>query len=124
VLGSGVGKPGAEVRWGVAGRMATAWAVTLPSAGIVGAISYLLVHSLGGYLGVIVGFTLLSAAALAIWLRSRKVRVDHTNVNSEWEGGLTAGLPTTNGRPPTPETAPQRTTATSDAGPLSNVHMP
>lgn len=100
VLGSGVGKPGAEVRWGVAGRMATAWAVTLPSAGIVGALTYLLVHGIGGYLGVIVGFTLLSAAALAIWLQSRKVRIDHTNVNHEWEGNLTAGLESTNGHVP------------------------
>lgn len=98
VLGSGVGKPGAEVRWGVAGRMATAWAVTLPSAGVVGALTYVLVHSIGGYLGVIVGFTLLSAAALAIWLQSRKVRIDHTNVNSDWAGNLTAGLEPTDGR--------------------------
>lgn len=97
VLGSGVGKPGADVRWGVAGRMATAWLVTLPSAGIVGALTYLLVHRIGGYLGVIVGFTLLSATALAIWLQSRKVRVDHNNVNNEWEGNLTAGLESTNG---------------------------
>ena len=29
ILGTGVGKRGAEVRWGVAGRMATAWLVTL-----------------------------------------------------------------------------------------------
>ena len=41
ILGSGVGKPGAQVRWGLAGRMVTAWLITLPSAGIVGA-SYLL----------------------------------------------------------------------------------
>jgi inorganic phosphate transporter, PiT family len=71
VLGSGVGKPGAEVRWGVAGRMATTWLVTLPLAGAVGAVTYLLVHVIGGYLGVIVGFVLLAAALLAIWLRSR-----------------------------------------------------
>ncbi|WP_082969177.1 inorganic phosphate transporter [Mycobacterium kyorinense] len=100
VLGSGVGKPGAEVRWGVAGRMATAWGVTLPSAGIVGAVTYVLVNSIGGYLGVIVGFTLLSAVSLAIWLQSRKVRVDHTNVNSEWAGNLTAGLDSPNGQAP------------------------
>jgi PiT family inorganic phosphate transporter len=92
VLGSGVGKPGAEVRWGVAGRMVTAWLFTLPSAGIVGAITYGIVHAIGGYVGVLVGFALLSAVSLAIWLQARKVRVDHTNVNHEWEGSLTAGL--------------------------------
>jgi PiT family inorganic phosphate transporter len=95
VLGSGVGKPGAEVRWGVAGRMVTAWLITLPSAGLVGAVTYLVVHGIGGFLGAIVGFSLLSAAAFAIWLQSRKVRIDHTNVNYEWEGNLTAGLEST-----------------------------
>lgn len=93
VLGTGLGKPGAEVRWGVAGRMAVAWLVTLPLAGCVGAATYVLVHSLGGYLGVSVGFALLAAASLAIWLRSRKVRIDHTNVNADWEGSLTGGIP-------------------------------
>ncbi|KAA8969137.1 inorganic phosphate transporter [Mycobacterium sp.] len=92
VLGSGVGKPGAEVRWGVAGRMVVAWLVTLPSAGVVGAFTYWLVHGIGGYPGAIIGFAVLSAVALAIYLQSRKVRIDHTNVNADWEGSLTAGL--------------------------------
>jgi PiT family inorganic phosphate transporter len=92
VLGSGVGKPGAEVRWGVAGRMAVAWLITLPAAGAVGAITYWVVHSIGGYFGSIVGFTLLVATAAAIYLQSRKTKVDHNNVNAEWKGDLTAGL--------------------------------
>ena len=95
VLGSGVGKPGAEVRWGVAGRMATAWLVTLPLAGSIGAITYWLVHAIGGYLGVATGFVALLVVSLAIWLRSRQVRIDHTNVNAKWEGSLTAGLDST-----------------------------
>ena len=33
ILGCGLGKRGAEVRWNVAGRMATAWVVTLPGRG-------------------------------------------------------------------------------------------
>ena len=37
IIGTGLGKKGAEVRWNVAGRMATAWVFTLPSAAIVGA---------------------------------------------------------------------------------------
>src|ERR1700756_412817 len=40
ILGSGVGKPGAEVRWAVAGRMVVAWLITLPAAALMGAISY------------------------------------------------------------------------------------
>lgn len=92
VLGSGVGKPGAEVRWGVAGRMATAWLITLPSAGLVGAFTYLVVHKIGGYPGAIIGFALLLATAGAIYLQSRKTKVDSSNVNAEWKGDLTAGL--------------------------------
>jgi PiT family inorganic phosphate transporter len=101
VMGSGLGKPGGEVRWGVAGRMAVAWLVTLPLAGLVGAITYYIVHFIGGYPGAVVGFGLLVAVSAAIYVRSRKNKVDHNNVNAEWEGDLTAGLDDSNsGRPP------------------------
>ena len=43
ILGSGVGKPGAQVRWAVAGRMAAAWLITLPAAALVGALVVLAV---------------------------------------------------------------------------------
>ena len=51
ILGSGVGKPGAEVRWAVAGRMAVAWLVTLPAAGLVGALSFWLSHGVKSLTG-------------------------------------------------------------------------
>lgn len=92
VLGSGLGKPGGQVRWGVAGRMGVAWLVTLPLAGLVGAVTYWIVHLIGGYPGAIVGFGLLVAVSATIYIRSRKVKVDHNNVNAEWKGDLTAGL--------------------------------
>ncbi|OBI96931.1 inorganic phosphate transporter [Mycobacterium sp. 1465703.0] len=92
VLGSGLGKPGGEVRWGVAGRMGVAWLVTLPLAGLVGAVTYWIVHMIGGYPGAIVGFALLIAVSATIYIRSRKVKVDHKNVNAEWKGDLTSGL--------------------------------
>jgi inorganic phosphate transporter, PiT family len=92
VLGSGIGKPGAEVRWGVAGRMATAWLITLPSAGLVGAVTYWVVNGIGGVAGSVVGVALLVATASVIYLRSRKTKVDSSNVNAEWQGDLTAGL--------------------------------
>ncbi|OBI04275.1 inorganic phosphate transporter [Mycolicibacter heraklionensis] len=92
VLGSGVGKPGAQVRWSVAGRMAAAWLVTLPMAGGVGAAAYGLVHGIGGYPGITIGVVLLISTVLAIWLRSRRARIDHNNVNAEWHGSLTGGL--------------------------------
>ena len=99
VMGSGLGKPGGEVRWGVAGRMVVAWLVTLPLAGLVGAVTYWIVHFIGGYPGAIVGFGLLVAVSGTIYIRSRKSKVDHNNVNAEWEGSLTAGLEDDEGKP-------------------------
>ena len=39
ILGAGLGRRLAEVRWGVAGRMVVAWMVTLPAAALVGGVS-------------------------------------------------------------------------------------
>src|SRR5579875_3829197 len=86
VLGSGMGKPGAEVRWGVAGRMVVAWLITLPSAGAVGALTYTLVHFVGGFPGALLGVALLGGVSVAIYLRSRKTKVNAKNVNEDWKG--------------------------------------
>jgi PiT family inorganic phosphate transporter len=116
VLGSGLGKPGGEVRWGVAGRMATAWLVTLPLAGLVGAVTYWIVHFIGGYPGAIVGFGLLVAVSAAIYIRSRRVKVDHKNVNAEWEGSLTAGLEGSDEHRPPSDTGPEVGTGSPRSG--------
>jgi PiT family inorganic phosphate transporter len=91
ILGSGVGKKGAEVRWGVAGQMATAWLLTLPSAGVVGALAYDAAHGIGGTAGVSVIFVVLVAASLGFYLRSRKSAVNPNNVNAEWSGSIAPG---------------------------------
>ncbi|HEX4061047.1 MAG TPA: anion permease [Streptosporangiaceae bacterium] len=88
ILGTGLGKKGATVRWNVAGRMATAWVFTLPSAGLVGAGGYALAHGIGGTAGVIVDLVILIAIAGTIYLKSRKTAVSHNNVNSEWTGSV------------------------------------
>ncbi|NDJ90901.1 inorganic phosphate transporter [Mycolicibacter kumamotonensis] len=92
VMGSGLGKPGADVRWAVARRMATAWLITLPMAGAIGALTYRLVHTIGGFPGTITGLVLLVGAATLIWVQSRKVPVDHTNVTADWGKNMTDGL--------------------------------
>jgi inorganic phosphate transporter, PiT family len=86
IIGTGLGKKGAEVRWNVAGRMATAWLFTLPSAAVVGAGAEFLAHSLGKTTGVIVDLVILIAVAGFIYFRSRKTKVDHNNVNDDWTG--------------------------------------
>jgi inorganic phosphate transporter, PiT family len=86
IIGTGLGKRGAEVRWNVAGRMATAWVFTLPSAALVGAGAEALAHGIGGTFGVVVDLILLVALAVFIYWRSRGSKVDPNNVNAEWTG--------------------------------------
>lgn len=85
IIGSGVGKPGALVRWGVAGRMAVAWLITLPSAGIVGAACLLASRLIGGLAGDLVIFAALIALSAYMYNRSRKQAVTAHNVNHDWE---------------------------------------
>ncbi|ONH29139.1 inorganic phosphate transporter [Pseudofrankia asymbiotica] len=86
ILGTGIGKRGAEVRWQVAGRMATAWLLTLPAAGLVGAACYGIAAGIGGTTGVVVVFAAMIVGVVFVWLRARKNKVDHQNVNADWEG--------------------------------------
>ncbi len=79
---------GADVRWNVAGRMATAWVFTLPSAAVVGAAAYGLAYGIGGTAGVIIDLVILAALSGLIYWRSRATKVDHNNVNSQWTGGV------------------------------------
>jgi PiT family inorganic phosphate transporter len=94
IIGTGLGKKGAEVRWNVAGRMATAWVFTLPSAALVGAGAEALAHGIGGTLGVVIDLIILAALAGFIYYRSRGNKVDHNNVNAEWTGDLAPAEPT------------------------------
>jgi PiT family inorganic phosphate transporter len=87
ILGSGVGRR-VPVRWGVFGRMVVAWVLTLPSAGIAGALCWFVANGIGGALGVIVVSAILVASATFIFLRSRRTAINPENVNAEWEGGL------------------------------------
>jgi PiT family inorganic phosphate transporter len=93
IIGTGLGKRGAEVRWNVASRMATAWIFTLPSAGLVGAGAFELAHGIGGSAGVIVDLILLIALSGVIYWRSRANKVDPSNVNDEWTGGVAPKVP-------------------------------
>ena len=98
ILGSGVGKPGAEVRWAVAGRMAVAWLITLPAAGLVGALSYWLSHGVESLTGsALVGdgliFLILVALSFYIWWRAQQQKVDSSNVNADWDDTTNSVVP-------------------------------
>ena len=93
ILGTGIGKKGATVNWRIAGRMGIAWLITLPSAGLVGALMWLIGHTVGGLAGAIVVFLVLLAASAWMYHRSRRSMVDHSNVNDEWVEQVTDRVP-------------------------------
>jgi inorganic phosphate transporter, PiT family len=83
ILGSGVGRRGAEVRWSVARKMVFAWLLTLPGAGLVGGVAAIVANF--GTVGVVALLLLLAAACSAIWALSRHHRVSHHNVTESRE---------------------------------------
>ncbi|WP_327064897.1 inorganic phosphate transporter [Kitasatospora sp. NBC_01250] len=86
ILGAGVGKKGAEVRWHIARRMVMAWLLTLPAAALVGAVAYWAAHGIGGTAGVVVIFIVLVLASIAFFVASRHPAVTPENVNAAWTG--------------------------------------
>ncbi|MFF7473738.1 inorganic phosphate transporter [Streptomyces sp. NPDC008092] len=92
ILGAGVGRRLAEVRWGVAGRMVAAWVITLPSAALVGGISaYAVKH--GGNFGTVVVALVGAALAAGIVVLSRRNPIDAKNVNDGHEVAVRATPP-------------------------------
>jgi PiT family inorganic phosphate transporter len=55
-------------------------------SGLVGAGSYALANAIGGTAGVVVDGVLLLAVIAAVYLRSRKTKINYQNVNEEWAG--------------------------------------
>jgi PiT family inorganic phosphate transporter len=67
VVGSGVGRRLANVRWGLAGRILIAWLVTLPAAGLVAAAVTKGISGLGAGTGaVVMGIAALGLSVLLI----------------------------------------------------------
>ena len=89
ILGSGVGRAGAEVRWGVARKMVIAWLLTLPGAGLVGGLAALLAET--GVGGVVALLVLLSTACAVIFAISRRHQVTHHNVTESRDVMVLAG---------------------------------
>ncbi|GGK04666.1 phosphate transporter [Pilimelia anulata] len=86
ILGSGVGRPGARVRWRVALRVVAGWLATLPAAAVVGAGTWWIGHIVGGIDGALTIVVLLLLFAASAWLYSRHAPVDHTDVDDERAG--------------------------------------
>ena len=90
ILGSGLGRKGAEVRWSVAGRMVVAWLITRPAAAIVGALTWLIGHGLNAltgtqFIGEMTVFALLVIFCFLMWRHSQKDNIDASNVTGDWD---------------------------------------
>ncbi|MEW2269557.1 inorganic phosphate transporter [Streptomyces griseofuscus] len=98
ILGAGLGRRLAEVRWGVAGRMALAWLITLPFAALVGGLAASVVKH-GGNIGTVVVALVALALALGVVVISRRNPVHADNVNDHHEVTLRSQTPTDIGSP-------------------------
>ncbi|MDT0156920.1 anion permease [Microbacterium sp. ARD32] len=93
VIGSGLGRRGSVVRWRTAGRIAVGWLLTLPAAGLVGALAAVLVVQLDGW-GVAIDAALAVIIIVGLFLRSRRNAVTPANAMSDVaESGHAVELP-------------------------------
>jgi PiT family inorganic phosphate transporter len=74
VIGTGIGRKGASVRWKTAGRIGVGWLITLPASGAVAAIMAAIANAV--WWGVLVDVVLAAGAILTIFLLSRRGRID------------------------------------------------
>jgi PiT family inorganic phosphate transporter len=81
VVGVGLGRRLTEVRWGVAGQMVIAWALTLPAAAAVGAGGAMLTGL--GTPGVIAAGVIALVLGGGLYLASRRNPVNAQNVNED-----------------------------------------
>ena len=87
IIGTGLGKRGNKVNWGVAGRMVIAWLVTFPASGLVGAAACALARTgMGGTIAVaLIGV----GVALVIFRLSKRNPINSANVNESPDVRLT-----------------------------------
>jgi PiT family inorganic phosphate transporter len=92
VMGAGLGKRGGVVHWPVVGQMVTAWVITLPAAGLVGAAAWNISNVFGtnSTAGAIVIAVLAAAIAFGLWTLSKRNRItaedlDRTSITPEIE---------------------------------------
>lgn len=88
IIGSGLGKKGNEVNWGVAGRMLIAWLITFPAAGVIGAAACAVAKI--NIWGTLVVALAAVAIAFVIFRLSRRNPVNSANVNDGKEVKLNA----------------------------------
>jgi PiT family inorganic phosphate transporter len=92
VMGAGLGKRGGVVHWPVVGQMVSAWVITLPAAGLVGAAAWNISDIFGknSDVGAIVIAVLAAIIAFGLYTLSKRKPItakdlDRTNITPELE---------------------------------------
>jgi PiT family inorganic phosphate transporter len=73
VIGTGIGRKGASVRWRTAGRIALGWLITIPASAVVGALAAWIAGL--GLIGIVADAVVATAIIVGIFLYSRRSRV-------------------------------------------------
>jgi len=85
VIGSGLGRRGATVRWGMAGQIALGWVLTLPASAIMGAFAA--GFALLGPVGIVIDLLLGSLVVVLLFRRAQRSRISHDNLHDIDDAG-------------------------------------
>jgi PiT family inorganic phosphate transporter len=81
VIGTGIGRKGASVRWRTAGRIALGWLITIPAAAVVGAIAAWIAGLVSW--GILVDAGVATIIIVGIFIYSRRSSVSSHNLDLE-----------------------------------------
>ena len=103
-MGAGAAKRLSAVRWGVAGNIAIAWALTLPASAAVGGLTYAVVaafgtHSAGPIVVSVILLSLLTAALIRRVVSGRTLTAEGFQQDTEMEDAAAAQLEGLRGGP-------------------------
>jgi inorganic phosphate transporter, PiT family len=78
--------------------MVIAWLITLPAAGLVGALSFWLSHAVKSLTGSDLAgdgliFLILIGLSGYMWWRAQQQKVDSSNVNADWDNTTNSVVP-------------------------------
>ncbi|MDF2442522.1 MAG: inorganic phosphate transporter, PiT family, partial [Subtercola sp.] len=76
VIGTGLGRKGATVKWSTAGKIAIGWLITIPASAVVAGLAALLAGT--GPVGVIIDVVVAVGVIVGIFLWSRRGKVTST----------------------------------------------
>ncbi|TFD92728.1 inorganic phosphate transporter [Cryobacterium lactosi] len=85
VIGSGLGRRGSTVRWGMAGQIALGWLLTLPASAIMGAFAAGL--ALLGPIGILLDILIGTGVVYVLFQWSKRDRVSHDNLHDIDDAG-------------------------------------